>query len=412
MFESHSGLGHLEFKPLLFVNATNPDDPEIHELKERLMKRAREHPRWGEAMPTIWVPLELQLARKSAEGINILSRDELMELNSKNDESMKLSERQMETFLKVQHSLGKLLYFDVENLRDFIIISPSFLVEVLKSIVTEKQFWPKEDGFLSILKNLQQNGIINRDEIYYLWGQAHCKHILQYKKYMLDILVHLDVVVAPRTRIEDVSSPVHDISRFMVPCMIAKENDTDFLKKFWKTKNSIILAYTFIEEVIPPALSYRFLSSLITTWDIKKIKENNKEKIMLFSDLAVVNIDNFHDIAVQVETKRVIVSLIHANTKDDIVPTIASSLQECMTAAIDRISEFYSTLSEDVKLKNCNSTMPFNIEFGVFCNSGICFFAHNEIPLSNDEPMWICQKHKQQHQIKTYTAWFSEKVNY
>lgn len=45
LFNSHAGLKHLEFKPLIFVDATNPDDPEIGDLRHILMMRATEHPR-------------------------------------------------------------------------------------------------------------------------------------------------------------------------------------------------------------------------------------------------------------------------------------------------------------------------------------------------------------------------------
>ncbi|CAC5384661.1 unnamed protein product [Mytilus coruscus] len=183
-----------------------------------------------------WIPLELQLAQKSAEGTNIISRDQLMAMNSQN-KSIILSGRQ------VQHSLGKLLYFDVEKLRDFIIISPAYLVEVLRSIVTEKQFWPRGKMFFTILKKLKKTGTIERDEIYHLWGQENFKHILPYKNYMLQILVHIDVLIAPRTSFKDVNSQIQDVSFFMIPCMITKGNNTKFLKRFWKSNNSIVLAY-------------------------------------------------------------------------------------------------------------------------------------------------------------------------
>lgn len=396
---------------MIFVNAINPEDPEIVTLRQKIMQRATEHPRWGEAMPTRWIPLELQLAKKSAEGVNIISREQLLDLNSRN-ESMILTETQLETFLKVQHSLGKLLYFDVENLRDFIIISPAYLVEVLRSIVTEKQFWPKGGRFPMILRNLQEYGMIEADDIYYLWAQETFKHILPYKEYMIQMLVHLDVLIAPRTRFEEVNSHTQDVSRFLIPCMITKENNTMFLKKFWQANTSIILSYTFVEEVIPPALSYRFLSSFITSWDIKNFKDRNTEKRMLFSDLAVVKVDNSHDVAVQLKTNRLIVSLIHAKKKEEISPTVASSLQECMTAAIVRISEFYSMLTEDTEPKDVNSSLPFSIEFGVFCKDDLCFFNQNEVHLSCDKPQWICKRHKQRHDTKCLTAWFSEKVEF
>ncbi|CAC5399856.1 unnamed protein product [Mytilus coruscus] len=343
LFETHGGLKHLEFKPLIFVDATNPYDSEIASLRKRIMQRATEHPRWGEAMPKRWIPLELQSAKNSSEGTNIISYDQLLVLNT-NNESMILSERQLAAFLKVQHSLGKLLYFDVENLRDFIFLSPVYLIEVLRSIVTEKQFLPKGEMYSKILKNLQETGMIERNDIYYLWQQDNFKHILSYKEYMIQILVHLDVLIAPKTSFENLNCSIQDISHFLVPCRITKENDTMFLKRFRQSNNSIVIAYTFIEK-----------------------------------------------------------------TKEDIIPTLASSLQESLTATIVGISTFYSKLSEDVPSKNEKSAIPFNIEFGVFCESDMCFFNHNEMSLSTGEPIWICKKHKQRHKIKNLSAWFSEK---
>lgn len=264
--------------------------------------------------------------------------------------------------------------------------------------------------FSTILKNLQQSGMIERDDIYYLWGHEIFQHILPYKDYMIKILVHLDVIIAPKTRFEDVSRQIQHTSRFLVPSMITKGNNTDFLKKFWRSNNSILLTYTFIEEVIPPALSYRFLSSFITSWEIKNYKERNTETKMLFSDLAVIQIDSCHDAAVQVQGKRLIVSLIHAKIKDDIIPTLASSLQECLTAAVVRISEFYSMLSKDANSQENHPVMPFDIEFGVFCGSNLCFFNHKKKPSTTDEPIWVCNEHKQRHSVKCLSVWFSDKV--
>ncbi|CAC5408102.1 unnamed protein product [Mytilus coruscus] len=314
LFKSHAGLKHLEFKPLLFINSKNPEDPEIKELQQRLMKRATEHPRWGEEMPSAWIPLDLQLTMKVEEGTNVISREQLRSLNSKN-ESMSLSEKQIETFLEVQHSLGKLLYFNVENLRDYVIISPAYLVEVLRSLVTEKQFWPKTGRFLRILKTLQKTGFMDKEDIYHLWEQEKFVHILPYRKYMVEMLVHLDVIIAPRTSFELSSSPLKDVSRFLVPCMITRTNDTKYLEKVRLSNTSIVMAYKFIEEVIPPALLYRFLGSFITMWHVKNYKEKNRETIMLFSDLTVVQVDQSHDIAVQVKGNRVVVSLVHALKK-------------------------------------------------------------------------------------------------
>ncbi|XP_052075482.1 uncharacterized protein LOC127712931 [Mytilus californianus] len=407
IFESHAGLKHLEFKPLIFVNAMNEADPEIQALRQRLMDRAKEHPRWGEQMPTAWVPLELHLAKQVEKGVNILTIEQLQMFNSQN-QSMVLTDNQLETFLKVQHSLGKLLYFDVANLRDFIIIAPAYLVEVLRSIVTEKQFWPKGKQLQSIFHTMEKTGALSRDDIDVLWKQQMFEHILSYKDFIIEVLVHLDVLVAERMTTNDLSTSPHKVSKFIVPSMITRPNNTNYLRTNCKIETSILLSYKFTEKVIPPAFPYRLIASFVDMWGVKKYK--NKKR-MLFSDLAVVEVDDKHDVAVQVIENRVIVSLIHAETKEHIVPTIATSVQECLTAAIHRISEFYSTLSADSsttdKRSELHMVMPFEIEFGVHCKKNLCFFLHNKIPTATK---WQCSEHKVYHDVSCLKLWFSEKL--
>ncbi|XP_071181291.1 uncharacterized protein [Mytilus edulis] len=407
IFKSHAGLKHLEFKPLIFVNAMNENDPEIQSLRQRLMDRAKEHPRWGEYMPTAWVPLELHLAQQAEKGVNILTKEQIQMFNSQN-ESMVLTSKQLETFLKVQHSLGKLLYFDIANLRDFVIITPAYLVEVLRSIVTEKQFWPKGKQFQSIFQTMQKTGGLSRDDIEILWNQDIFSHILSYKEFIIEVLVHLDILVAERRVTDDLSTALPEVSKFIVPSMITKPNNTKYLNKFCKSGTSILLSYKFTEKVIPPAFPYRFIASFVDMWRVKNYK--NKKR-MLFSDLAVVIVDDKHDVAVQVIGNRVVVSLINAVKKEHIIPTIATSVQECLTAAIHRISEFYSTLSADLFATDNRSdihiVMPFEIEFGVHCRKASCFFPHDKIPTA---AKWQCSEHKVYHDVSFLKLWFSEKM--
>ncbi|XP_076077014.1 uncharacterized protein LOC143047690 [Mytilus galloprovincialis] len=406
LFQSHAGLTHLEFNPLVFVNAMDTADPEIQALRQRLMDRATEHPRWGELMPTAWVPLELQLSQQAEKGVNIMLKEQIRKLNTQN-ETMVLTDKQLETFLKAQHSLGKLLYFDIANLRDFVIITPSYLVEVLRSIVTEKQFWPKGKRFQQILQTMQQTGAISRDNIYFIWNQATFKHILPYKDFIIEILVHLDILVASRTFEDDLSTPLQSVSQFLVPFMITSPNNTKYLNKFCTSKNAILLSYRFIEKVIPPAFQYRFLASFVDMWDVKNYKSKTH---MLFSDLAVVEVDSKHDVAVQVIENRVVVSLIHTEKKENILPTLATSVQECLTAAVHRISEFYSTLSAEMNAKEqkaeSHMVMPFKIEFGVHCNKTLCFFLHDRIPCHQ----WRCDTHKKCHDVSCLKLWLADKA--
>ncbi|CAC5391803.1 unnamed protein product [Mytilus coruscus] len=407
LFKSHAGLPHLEYKPLIFINATDINDPEIGLLRQRLIERASDHPRWGEEMPTAWVPLELQIAEQVELGKHIISKQQLQDLNSKN-ESIVLSEKQLETFLKVQHSLGKLLFFDEVNLRDYIIINPVFLIEVLRSIITDKQFWPKEENMVKIFRSLQDTGRIERMDMYALWNQEAFKHIVPYREFMINILVYLDILVPPQNLTEDDNHSRLVSCYFLVPCMIRKHDNTKYMTRRCSSKNSIIMAYRFVEEVIPPALIYRFLASLVTMWEVKTYKGSS----MAFSNLVVVEVDENHDVAVQVKGKRIVVLLIHTEDVAHIVPTLASSVQECLTAAVHRISEFYSLLSEDGD-PNAKYSTPFEIDFGVICESlfrkSVCFFPHRDMPITG-RCTWFCP-HGTSHEVKQLSMWFAEKVS-
>ena len=90
-------------------------------------------------MPNFCVPLELEIAELVAEGQQILSLTEVEELNAISTMSV-LSYEQLISFLHFQHSLGKIVYFDTPQLRDYVIIKPLLLVEVMRSFVTGTLF--------------------------------------------------------------------------------------------------------------------------------------------------------------------------------------------------------------------------------------------------------------------------------
>ena len=113
----------------------NKNDPEIALLKKIITDLTFENPCWGERMPNAWIPLELEIAELTAAGKQIMSLKEIYALNNDSEIST-LSAEDVKTFLKIQHSLGKIVYFDTPQLKDFVVISPLYMVEVMKSFVT------------------------------------------------------------------------------------------------------------------------------------------------------------------------------------------------------------------------------------------------------------------------------------
>jgi hypothetical protein len=50
------------------------------------------------------------------------------------------------------------IHFDDEDLREYVIVDPAYLIEVLRSIVTEKLFWPKSETLQKIFEKLSTTG--------------------------------------------------------------------------------------------------------------------------------------------------------------------------------------------------------------------------------------------------------------
>ncbi|XP_063438358.1 uncharacterized protein LOC134719283 [Mytilus trossulus] len=389
LFQNHGGKQHLQYKPLIFVNARNKEDEEIATLKKQLVDVALDHPRCGELMPTKFVPLELQLARNVEENKKILTMDELNDINKQNDK-IALTSAQLKSFLKVNHALGKLIYFDEAGLRDNVIIDPVFLVDVLRSIVTDDQFWPEH--LKEILKSLKESGKLLKKDLYKIWKQDCFREIWAHKDYIVDMLVHLDIMCRPKDD-EDGSD------FFLVPCMIStKREDNQQIDH----DRSIHLAYRFKEEVVPPAILYRFIATFISIWKLRVSAKSNR--LMIFTDSADVKIDGDHDMRFDIQGNRFIVTLSHKEKNISIVPSIASTVQECLTHAIINISNFYFSVSED---SACDRDLPFTIQIGIPCGRDLCFFDH----ILSSKGEWKCPDHNTKHKTKLVSKWFADKLH-
>lgn len=384
-------------------------------MRKAIVEVAFSHPRWGEPLPTMCVLLDLQLIEYAKKGQKIMSLVEIEEINASN-ETMVLSAPQLITFLKIQHALGKYIYFSEGQLNKYVVVDPSYLVEVLKSVVTEEEFWPENKGIRKIYLSLRDEGILSKVDLLTLWEQEEYRHINDFKDYMINILIHLDILIEPRSTFLAEAEEKNDKKIYYVPCMIKQKAQQQEVI----SDSSIHLAYTFNEDVIPPAFMYRFLGISMSMWRIKA----------MFTDCAIVHVDECHELIVYAQGKRLLIELVPTTNKKSIVATVASTVQECLTRAIIEISKFYwsatdsdtatdlksttktvpefSCASADDRTGKTHRIIPYTIEFGVKCSSSLCFFQHN-IPNEYRNYLWKCPKHNTPHDTSKLRLWFAEK---
>jgi H2-forming N5,N10-methylenetetrahydromethanopterin dehydrogenase-like enzyme len=108
-----------------------------------------------------------------SDNTTLISKENITALNRSNDD-LALTDTQIEYFLKVQHSLGKILYFDQHGLEKFIIVQPQSLVNILRSFITDEHFWPNDKSLRDILHTMINTGEIAKKDLlkftfHYTW---------------------------------------------------------------------------------------------------------------------------------------------------------------------------------------------------------------------------------------------------
>ncbi|CAG2207287.1 unnamed protein product [Mytilus edulis] len=373
LFKDHEGRHHLVLRPLIFVNAKDQGDPEIEVLKKTITELTFNHPCWGERMPNACVPLELEIAELVAEGKQIMSLVEVEELNAISEVSV-LSPEQLTDFLHYQHSLGKIVYFDTPQLRDNVIISPLLMVEVMRSFITDVEFWPKEDKTRKTFKKMSKNGMIQKLDLYQIWEQEEFRQILPFKEYIFDMLIHLDIVSEQR-RYDTKTGSRLPVEHFFVPCMLTQRNDTDFLLQECTPERTVSLAFVFNGTIIPPALPNRLICACLSMWTLKQYRGRK----LMFSGFVGLSFDKEHDIVVCVEGNKILLHLVHKRSKGLIIPDIATSVRDCLFVTLERISEFYQS---SIHCK-ASSKLPFHTEYS--CSKLNCFTSENKLASETEE---------------------------
>ncbi|XP_052070156.1 uncharacterized protein LOC127708967 isoform X2 [Mytilus californianus] len=395
LFQKHSGRHHLIFNPLIFVNATDKSDREMRMVKDQIVSIAFSHPKWGEPMPVAWITLELQIALRVEKGEFVLTKDALIAINT-HETSVTLNEQALETFLKIQNSLGKIIYFNVKKLNKYIIINPLCLIQVLKSIVTIREHWPSGPDFSRTLLELSSKGIISKKNIFQIWQQPEFCNILPYKDFMIDILCHLDILVAQKRYDNDTDDQV--IERYLVPSMITTPCKSEWIPEMISNEKSLCLIYNFEEDIIPTGLSYRILSSCLCIWDLKIIRA----ELQLFAGCAMFGINQNHDLILIIKKKQIIIYLVHAFGKSCIVRDVATSTQECLSVSIKKISDILNSAA-GTSTSEMND-MPFKFQVKASCG---CYVDYVKLKNASGD-FWQCSQHETSTDINQMTIWFAK----
>ncbi|CAG2245973.1 unnamed protein product [Mytilus edulis] len=98
IFSSHERKNHIHLETLYFINGVDKNDVEIQKMTDQIVIFAMKQTSWGQRRPMQWVPLELQISNMKMKNINILTKENLQQVNELNAD-LALNENQMDDFL-------------------------------------------------------------------------------------------------------------------------------------------------------------------------------------------------------------------------------------------------------------------------------------------------------------------------
>jgi hypothetical protein len=402
MFEGTPVASHLVIDDQIFVNATDKTDPEMEQIKKTLIQQAKHQPTWGQYLPKCFVPLELEIAALVRKGVALIPMNDMKKINSQ-QAIRPLTDPELKVFLQFQHAVGTILYFEELNLDQHIILMPTHLIDAFKSIITNKIFCKGDRKKAHVLDIMDRKGIILKEDIDEIWKNKKYSKFKKEKDYLLAVMTHLDILVEPK-RYDPHSHSRIPTDFYYVASMIRTLDNTGYLQSPDFSQRNIAIVFDMNDTIIPPALSFRFISYCLSIWGVKTYGETNE--FMLFHKSAVFTIDPSLDMHVQCEDEHIIVRLVHARNRGLIMRDLASSIRECLISALHKISRLYINTSSERTEVDVSS-----LRLRVCCSSPYdpCLRTLEEVRMLDGT--WRCPSHHIEMSEGVLLYWLAEKFS-
>ncbi len=145
---------------------------------------------WGSLRPIRWLKLEADMKQridqKVKKPVKYLTCWEVMKLA----EVYHMGEEELEACLLFLHSVGDLIWFPDEGLRDIITLDPQWLVDVFKVLITSEQFILRRDMLEDVIQ-LLRHGIVSFRSLEKFWAGNDVRFLVEVMK-KFDLIIPLE----------------------------------------------------------------------------------------------------------------------------------------------------------------------------------------------------------------------------
>ncbi|CAG2233446.1 unnamed protein product [Mytilus edulis] len=376
---------HLMLQKLFFVNGLNENDPEMEELRACISTTITENSQWGQRVPKQFLILEMMFAALVEEGKHIISFEDVKKTVYTNR-----CKTELELFLGVQNICGKITYIDDPKLQNYIVIDPTCLIDVLKSIVTS----------VPIIASLRQ-GRLTKSDLSNIWSSNKFFNFLKHKEYFQQLLVHYDILSEMRRYDRENGKKIY-VDCYIVPCMITTQNTTTFVEKHLTSDKCVGFVFEFSASDVPDAIPCRLIASILSIWNVKSYENVD----LLFSGFVAVVLDRKHNLVVKTEHNTIAVYIVHKDRKELVTRDLATCVRECLEQNLARISEVYSLsfTSDNITQRY----VPFDVKLKSGCLSPNCLLDAQNV--NSIETSWVCDNHGYITPKSELEIWYTDRT--
>lgn len=381
-----------------YISNTIQSEDAFNSLRTLIFDIAKKNmPEWGHHYPVRWAKLEQALEKLRNNGKNVLEFNDITEEAKQGPLSI-TSEEEVILFLKFQHEIGNLIFYNENILKNNVIMKPTWLINAFKCIICANEFQKYSRRTHSeALQIFEETGVISSELCQKLFHEKSKEHADHYE-FVLGVMEKFNIIVRDKLVNRSFICPSAIFKKTLTYEAICKENcisEDTCSRSPW-----LYIDFDFL----PPAL-YNHLLVLC-------LHDTTFEKPKLYHEIGIFCIKNSNGVdkfVICKSKKSIIIQSIQIQSKledpntSEKINLYTPNGQDLFNKLLSKIMEILNTY--DIKLSyelciKCGDA-PYHILDDRYFDKDI-----------KVKPSGMCHHHGYQHDFgKLFQFWFERSVS-
>jgi hypothetical protein len=341
------------FDKTFAVDNSSPDDSAIEELRYTIYDIGKQKAETKD-LPASWIHLEMSLLQINQS--DIVSFKEVLDMTTKikypqNTDELKL-------FLKYHHDKGTLVYFDEQELGEYVILNPQFLIDAFRCIITSKVICDGCPKLHDLWKKMTNMAILEKELLDAVWSKN--EHFSEFSTLILKFLIrHRILAEILKTDGHGHENTLKGTQNYIIPSFLKVNCTEDTTETFiyGKTCSSVILGLSLRNNVMISTIYERVLAAVLGNCSPIEFRD----QVLVFQNLAYILLNRRHAGRIQkVEKKGLELMVIRLIESDEDLNEVCYEFRNKVETVI---GQEFRKLQTNVKQEPFNHYIKCNDKF-------------------------------------------------